>query len=118
MKLPAQFNKISFIAPAAIFAAGLFIVAVLWLFDKREDYAFKKIAMHAPESIVIALMGAPNEIKPCGDSLWWGGKDDYRGRNDGRCVQEAHYRHLFDSWTVGYTQDHHVVSKYHGSPVH
>jgi hypothetical protein len=118
MKLPEQLNKPIFIAPAAIVAAGLLIVAVLWLFDKREDYAFQKIEMHAPESIVIALMGAPNEIKTCGVDLWWGGNNDYRGKNDGRCVQEAHYSHLFNSWTVGYSQDHHVVSKYHGSPVH
>jgi hypothetical protein len=116
MKLPEQTRNILFIAPAAIVAAGLLIVAVLWLFDKREEYAFQKIAMHAPQSIVIALMGAPDEVKACGDGLWWGGDNDYRGKNDGRCVQEAHYRHVFGSWIVGYSPDHHVVSKYHGSP--
>ena len=113
--MTSRIKRMLLLVPLAIVAVGLLLVAVLWLFDKREDYAFQRIAMHAPESIVIALMGAPDTTEPCGEELWWGGDADSRGMNDGRCVQQSRYRHLFNTWIVGYSQDRHVVSKHHPS---
>jgi hypothetical protein len=113
MKLTQRTQKILFIAPVALLVLGLLVVAMTWVLDKREGYAFQQIAMNERENIVIARMGAPVKTKECGAELWWG--SEYRGKNDGRCVQEAHYQHYFDSWAVGYSKDRHVVSKYHYS---
>jgi hypothetical protein len=108
-----RLKRILMLSPLAIIAAALLVVAVLWLFDKREAYAFDQITLHSPQSIVIAQMGAPSRMEACGAELWWGGPADSRGRNDGRCVQQALYIRAFNTWVVGYSQDHRVVSKYH-----
>jgi hypothetical protein len=108
-------KKILVLAPLAIIAAALLVVAVLWLFDKREAYAFQKITLHESESLVVALMGAPNKTEVCGYELRWGGAADSLGANDGRCVEQARYDRTFNTWVIGYSKDRRVVSKYHSA---
>jgi hypothetical protein len=114
MKISQRTQKFLIRVPAVIVAVGLLLLAFSWLLDKREEYAFQKIALHAPESIVIALMGAPLKITACGEDLWWG--ENHLGKNDGSCVQEERYEHMHDAWAVGYAKDKHVVSKRHYIP--
>ncbi len=117
MKNPTQIKNKLILAPAAIVLFVVFVLAVSWLFDKREEYAFRRISMDIPESAVVALMGAPNRVTGCGEYIWW--EDENRGTSDGLCVKEDHYDHMFNSWTVGYSAKHRVVSKHHdASPKH
>ncbi|HEY8084504.1 MAG TPA: hypothetical protein VIE69_02745 [Methylophilaceae bacterium] len=103
-------NKL-ILAPAAIVLFILLVLALNWVFDKRQEFAFQRIKMDAPQSLVVALLGAPDRLTACGDELWW--ETESRGANDGRCVQEAHYDHMLNSWTVGYSAKQLVVSKHY-----
>jgi hypothetical protein len=69
--------------------------------------------MGATQQQVVILLGVPDAVRTCGDSLWWGDDTTYRGRNDGRCVTEARYENFLSTWAVGYSQDGYVVAKYH-----
>jgi hypothetical protein len=100
----------------APFAVALIAVAALIVndqLDKRTGRSFQRIQLGATEMAVVALMGKPDTVRPCGDNLWWGGDADYLGKNDGRCVTEARYEYFLSAWAVGYSADHDVVSKYH-----
>ncbi len=99
--------------PVVLVIAGAVAFYVNSYFDNDAGQAFSKIEMNAPESTVISLMGTPDNEKPCGENLWWGGDYDYRGKNDGRCVSEVRYEYFLSAWAVGYSADRHVVSKYH-----
>lgn len=96
----------------------LMALAALWFAvdsarDARAGHQFDRLRLDQGRPQVEALMGTPDVSRPCGESLWWGGDGDYRGRNDGRCVTEVRYEHFLSAWAVGYSSDGRVVSKYH-----
>jgi len=82
-------------------------------FNNRAGNAFAKIEMGATQQQVINLLGKPTVIRPCGDNLWWGDDSKYLGKNDGRCVTEVRYEYFLSAWSVGYSKNGQVVSKYH-----
>lgn len=77
-----------------------------------QERAFESIAENAPRAAVIASLGVPDVVRPCGGNLWWGGDGQYRGANDGRCVTEERYEYYLTAYGIGYTSDGRVVSKY------
>lgn len=91
---------------AIVFAFDVFL-------DSRSGRRFDEIEMGATEKSVVSMLGTPSQVRPCGEHLWWGSDADHRGRNDGRCVNEARYEYFLSAWGVGYSQDGRVVSKYH-----
>jgi hypothetical protein len=100
----------------APFAVALIAVAAFIVndqLDRRAGRSFQRIQMGAAEKAVVALMGKPETVRPCGNNLWWGGDADFRGKNDGRCVTEVRYEYFLSAWAVGYSADRRVVSKYH-----
>lgn len=101
------------LAPFAVALIGVAAFIVNDQFDKRAGRSFQRIQMGATETAVVALMGKPDTVRPCGDNLWWGGDADFRGKNDGRCVTEVRYEYFLSAWAVGYSADRRVVSKYH-----
>ncbi|BBL71565.1 hypothetical protein [Methylogaea oryzae] len=88
-------------------------VAISMFLDSRAGKEFAEVKMGASTQDVIALLGKPDVVRPCGENLWWGGDGDYRGKNDGRCVTEVRYEYFLSAWGVGYSADGHVVSKCH-----
>lgn len=66
-------------------------VAISMFLDNRAGKAFAEVKMGASTQDVVALLGKPDVVRPCGENLWWGGDGDYRGKNDGRCVTEVRY---------------------------
>jgi hypothetical protein len=95
----------------AIVAVGLSVLA--WHWRERIRYqAFLNVREGASEASVIAAFGQPQEVRQCGDSLWWGDDFDYRGKNDGRCTKWMIFRQLFDAYGVGFDAQGRVVSKY------
>jgi hypothetical protein len=99
--------------PGALVVVVIVGFAINAFFDARAGRAFEKIEMGASAQTVIAALGTPSTVRPCGKYLWWGGDGDYRGENDGRCVTEARYEYFLSAWGVGYSKDARVVSKYH-----
>lgn len=91
---------------------GFYISSYL---EGRAGHAFEQVDMGATQQQVVALLGVPDAVQACGDSLWWGDDTKYRGENGGRCVTEARYESFLSTWAVGYSQDGYVVSKYHYS---
>jgi hypothetical protein len=79
---------------------------------KVQERAFESIAENVPRATVIALLGVPDAVRPCGGNLWWGTDDQYRGANEGRCVSEERYEYFLTSYGIGYSSDGRVVSKY------
>lgn len=78
----------------------------------HQAVIFKAITEGDSRSLVVAALGTPDLVRPCGDSLWWGGDAQYRGKNDGRCVTEERYEFFLSAFGVGYSKTGHVVSKY------
>ncbi len=100
-------------APFALVVIGAISLIVDHMLDARAGRLFGRIQLNARSRDVESMMGRPDVSRPCGQSLWWGGDGDYRGKNDGRCVTEVRYEHFLSAWAVGYSADGHVVSKYH-----
>lgn len=79
---------------------------------KLQEGAFEAIAENSPRSSVVASLGTPDVVRPCGDNLWWGGDGQDRGANDGRCVTEERYEYFLTAYGIGYSSEGQVVSKY------
>jgi hypothetical protein len=101
------------VLPLAMAVLAVVAFGINELLDRHAGVAFQRVEMGAPESTVVALLGRPDIERPCGDNLWWGSDADYRGKNDGRCKREVRYEYFLSAWAVGYSEDRHVVSKYH-----
>jgi hypothetical protein len=100
-------------APVIIIALCLVAFGINSFLDHRAGRAFAKVKMGSSKLSVVELLGQPDRVRACGPNLWWGGDDDYRGKNDGRCVTEVRYEYFLSAWGVGYSADGRVVSKYH-----
>lgn len=91
-------------------------VALWWMegaaLAKEQEKAFDAIVENSPRDAVIATLGQPDSVRPCGENLWWGGDPQYRGPNDGRCVTEERYEYLLTAYGIGYSAAGTVVSKY------
>jgi hypothetical protein len=113
MKKSKRFVVFIVIVPLALVFIGLLAFGINSFLDDNAGDAFHQIQMGDPESKVVSLLGEPDVERACGENLWWGGDEAYRGKNDGRCVSEVRYEYFLSAWAIGYSKDRHVVSKYH-----
>lgn len=81
--------------------------------DNRAGHAFQKIELDASENDVISLMGTPSNERKCTEDIYW--NDTYYGSNDGRCISVVRYSYFLSTWAIGYSEDRHVVSKFHNT---
>ncbi len=77
-----------------------------------QDQAFESIRESASEESIRTTFGQPDQIQRCGEALWWGRDDTYRGKNDGRCINWMIYWHFLGGYGVGFDAQDRVVSKY------
>jgi hypothetical protein len=108
-------NRILALAIVSAMATTILGFYISSYLEDRASHAFEQVNIGATQQQVVALLGVPDAVRACGDSLWWGDDTKHRGENDGRCVTEARYDNFLSTWAVGYSQDRHVVSKYHYS---
>jgi hypothetical protein len=80
-------------------------------FNSRSEL-LAKISERDTRDTVVMLMGKPDQIYPCGDSIWWGGDGAYLGKNDGRCVTSWSYDTFLARHEVSFDTRGFVVSKY------
>ncbi|MBT9515031.1 MAG: hypothetical protein IV104_22030 [Acidovorax sp.] len=101
-----------------VVASAIVIVVLLAAFlaysdvVERETRHFEAIQEGSSRPAVVAALGNPSRVRPCGEHLWWGHDGNYRGKNDGRCVMEERYDRFLVAFGVGYSADGKVVSKY------
>jgi len=76
------------------------------------DQRFLAIQANATRADVVASLGTPDQVRACGENLWWGDDTKYQGPNDGRCLTEERYEFFLTAFGVGYSADGRVVSKY------
>ena len=110
-----QWNRILALATAGAIAATMIGRYVNSYLESSANHAFEQMLTGTTQQHVADLLGLPNSVRICGDSLWWGDDTIYRGKNDVRCVTETRYEHLLSVCSVGYSQDGYVVSKDHYS---
>lgn len=101
------------VASAIVIAVALAAFHVYSGVVERETRHFEAIQEGSSRPSVIAALGHPSRVRPCGEHLWWGHDGNYRGKNDGRCVMEERYDRFLVAFGVGYSADGKVVSKYH-----
>ncbi|WP_338523614.1 outer membrane protein assembly factor BamE [Pseudomonas batumici] len=106
-------NRILLLTVLAVLVVPIIGFCISSFLEPNPDQAFEQVQMGATQQQVVALLGTPSVVRACGETLWWGSDADYRGKNDGRCVTEERYEYFLSAWGIGYSQDGHVVSKYH-----
>lgn len=77
-----------------------------------QQACFDAIQLGDLSDDVVAALGVPDEIRPCSDTLYWGGDHHRIGPNDGRCTEEYYYYSMPGGWSVGLSDDSKVVAKY------
>jgi len=75
-----------------------------------RDQGFERISRSDSRDSVLAMLGKPDTIAPCGQDLWWNGT---YFKNDGRCVESWSYSGGFLSrYEVSFDARGMVVAKY------
>jgi hypothetical protein len=103
---------LTLVVSAIVIAVALAAFLVYSGVVERETRHFEAIQEGSSRPSVIAALGNPSRVRPCGVHLWWGHDGNYRGKNDGRCVTEERYDRFLVAFGVGYSADGKVVSKY------
>lgn len=94
---------------------GLMLAALLanHIISQRADSAaFEEIKLGESISTVVAVLGEPDEVRSCSETLFWGDDSRQLGSNDGRCTQEYYYASVPGGWSVGFSGSGEVVAKY------
>jgi hypothetical protein len=89
---------------------------VYWLKFSREsraEEAYESATLGGPESGIVAKVGEPDEVLPCGKYLWWNGDQANPEPNDGRCVKWVRYNFFLHAIAFGYSADGKPVYRYH-----
>ena len=100
---------------SGIFVALLFFVAmpVINVVQQRQNsHAFDSINQGDSKEDVVLVLGQPDEVRICMDTLYWGGDHKRLGPNNGQCFEEFYYSSMPGGWSVGFSANNKVVSKY------
>jgi hypothetical protein len=92
------------------------VLIVYWLKFSREsraEEAYESATLGEPEVEIVAKVGEPDEVLPCGKYLWWNGDQANPKPNDGRCVKWVRYNFFLHAIAFGYSADGKLVSRYH-----
>lgn len=96
-----------------VVAVGVAVAATwIWRETAHRHQAFVDIQEGATEASITATFGQPQEVRQCGENLWWGHDGAYRGKNDGRCRKAIRYHHFIGAHQIGFDAQNRVVSKY------
>ena len=91
----------------------LLALAVIGLVRQKGNSArFDRIERGDSVAEVVSELGKPDEIRDCGEFLYWDGDHEPIGSNDGQCVLEYYYGSAPGGWSVGFNEDNKVVAKY------
>jgi len=80
--------------------------------QKSDSQAFDAIKQGDSKEEVVAVLGQPDEVRSCPDTLYWGGDHKRLGPNNGQCVEEYYYSSMPGGWSVGFGNAGQAVHKY------
>lgn len=91
-------------------------IALLWgryLFrEARASHAFTHAQRGEAESTIVARLGAPDQVLPCGKYLWWNGDQLNPPPNNGQCKKWVRYNFFLHAFAFGYSEQGLLVSRY------
>jgi hypothetical protein len=91
----------------AVAASGLYLLR-----ESRATSTYQQATLEQSESHILAALGKPDEVSPCGEYLWWNGDQASPPRNDGRCVKWVRYNFFLHAIAFGYSAEGKLVSRY------
>ena len=99
----------------AIIALIILLVAVAANFygDTKASKVFANARVGQDESLIVGILGRPDQELPCGMFLWWDGDRANPPANNGLCVKWVRYNYFLSAWAFGYSKDGKLVSRYH-----
>jgi hypothetical protein len=112
MKAARALLLVTLTTPIVMVVAAVIAFLVSSAHVSRVDQRFQAIAPNATKAEVVGLLGVPDQVRGCGENLWWGDDTKYQGPNDGRCLTEERYEFFLTAFGVGYSAEGKVVSKY------
>ena len=80
--------------------------------ESRAASTYQQAALDQSESQIVAALGEPDEVLPCGEYLWWNGDQANPSQNDGRCVKWTRYNFFLHAFAFGYSAEGKLVSRY------
>ncbi|MEO1020400.1 MAG: hypothetical protein AAFY56_22325 [Pseudomonadota bacterium] len=80
--------------------------------QKSDRSSFEEIDRGDSKKEIVDVMGQPDEVRSCPDTLFWGGDHKRLGPNNGQCVEEFYYSSTPGGWSVGFSDEGQAVHKY------
>ncbi len=82
------------------------------LHEARADSAYTHAQIGQTEASIVAKLGAPDEVLPCGEYLWWNENQANPPQNKGQCKKWVRYNFFVHAFAFGYSSDGMLVSRF------
>ena len=94
----------------------LCLVALAWgrylFLEGRADSTYTDAKIGDTEQAIVAELGAPDQVLPCGKYLWWNGDQANPPLNTGQCKKWVRYNFFLHAFAFGYSSNGKLVSRY------
>ncbi len=80
--------------------------------EAHTEATFTNAERGQSEVAILSSIGAPDEVLPCGEYLWWSGDQTNPPRNAGQCKKWVRYNFFLHAFAFGYSAEGKLVSRF------
>jgi hypothetical protein len=85
-----------------------------FLREARAHSTFESAQKGQSEASVLERLGPPDEVRECGENLWWNGQaqEAHPPKNEGQCKKAVRYNFFLHAFEFGYSSEGKLVERY------